>query len=89
MQLKIDYEQKELKPHGSYEFPVLISYERLSYFDTKEFLWHWHPEIELTLVLEGDIAYRVNDNLYHLTAGEGLFCNTNVLHTGKRLNEED
>ncbi len=89
MQLKIDHEQKELKPHGSYEFPVLISYERLSYFDTKEFLWHWHPEIELTLVLEGDIAYRVNDNLYHLKAGEGLFCNTNVLHTGKRLNEED
>lgn len=89
MQLKIDHEQKELKPHGSYEFPVLISYERLSYFDTKEFLWHWHPEIELTLVLEGDIAYRVNDTLYHLKAGEGLFCNTNVLHTGRRLHEED
>lgn len=82
MQLQIDREQKEIKSHGSYGFPVLVSYERLSYFDTGEFPWHWHPEIELTLVMEGEIAYQVNDSLYHLKAGEGLFCNTNVLHSG-------
>lgn len=89
MQLIIDQAQKELKNHGSYEFPVLISYERLSYFDTHEFSWHWHPEIELTFVIEGDIAYQVNDNLYNLRAGEGLFCNTNVLHSGHRLHSPD
>lgn len=82
MRLQIDGEQKEIKNHGSYGFPVLVSYERLSWFDTGEFPWHWHPEIELTLVMEGKIAYQVNDSLYHLTAGEGLFCNTNVLHSG-------
>lgn len=82
MRLQIDQEQKEIKRHGSYEFPVLVSYERLSYFDTGEFPWHWHPEIELTLVMEGEIAYQVNDSLYHLREGEGLFCNTNVLHSG-------
>lgn len=82
MQLKIDQEQKEIKSHGSYGFPVLVSYERLSYFDTGEFPWHWHPEIELTLVLEGEIDYQVNDSLYRLKEGEGLFCNTNVLHSG-------
>ena len=70
MQLKIDQEQKEIKSHGSYAFPVLISYERLSYFDTGEFPWHWHPEIELTLVLEGRISYQVNDSLYELKEGE-------------------
>lgn len=89
MQLKIDQEQKEIKSHGSYEFPVLISYERLSYFDTKEFPWHWHPEIELTLILEGEIAYQANDSLYELKAGEGLFCNTNVLHSGHGLHTPD
>lgn len=82
MRLQIDKEQKEIKRHGSYGFPVLVSYERLSWFDTGEFPWHWHPEIELTLVMEGEIAYQVNDSLYHLKPGEGLFCNTNVLHSG-------
>jgi AraC-like DNA-binding protein len=82
MQLQLDKKNKEIKPHGSYGFPVLVSDERLSRFDTGEFPWHWHPEIELTLVFEGEIAYQVNDSLYHLKAGEGLFCNTNVLHAG-------
>ena len=89
MRLQIDGEKKEIKSHGSYGFPVLISHERLSYFDTGEFPWHWHPEIELTLVEEGEIAYQVNDSLYHLKAGEGLFCNTNVLHSGHREQTED
>lgn len=89
MQLQIDQEQKEIKSHGSYGFPVLVSYERLSYFDTGEFPWHWHPEIELTLVMEGDISYQVNDSLYHLKTGEGLFCNTNVLHSGRGYQSPD
>ena len=83
MQLKIDQEKKELKPHGDYGFPVLVSHERLSYFETGSFLWHWHPELELTLVMDGEIAYQVNDSLYHLKEGEGLFCNSNMLHSGR------
>lgn len=89
MRLQLDGKQKELKSHGSYGFPVLVSYERLSYFDTGEFPWHWHPEIELTLVMEGEIAYQVNDSLYYLKAGEGLFCNTNVLHSGHGFHTPD
>ena len=89
MQLKINQEKKEMKSHGSYEFPLLVSYEKLSYFETGSFPWHWHPEIELTLVMEGDIAYQVNDSLYQLKAGEGLFCNTNVLHSGHGFEAED
>lgn len=89
MQLQIDKEQKEIKSHGSYEFPLRISHERLSWFDTGSFPWHWHTEIELTLVLEGNMAYQVNEHLYRLEAGDGLFCNTNMLHTGHRLESED
>ncbi len=85
MQIETNREKKETKLHGSYGFPMLVSYERLSYFETGAFAWHWHPEIELTMIMEGEIAYQVNDTLYHLKAGDGLFCNTNVLHTGRRM----
>lgn len=88
MQLQINQEKKELKPHGNYGFPLLVSYERLSYFETGSFLWHWHPEVELTLVMDGEIAYQVNDNLYHLKKGQGLFCNSNMLHSGRGIGEE-
>lgn len=89
MELQIDQKKKEIKSHGSYEFPLLVSYERLSYFETGSFPWHWHPEIELTLVMEGDISYQVNESQYQLRAGEGLFCNTNVLHSGHGFEAED
>ncbi len=89
MQLQIDKEQKEIKQHGSYEFPFRISYERLSYFETGSFSWHWHPEIELTLVMEGSISYQVNEKIYSLRASQGLFCNSNMLHTGRRLDSQD
>ena len=88
MRLNIDKEHKELKAHGNYAFPVLVSDERLSWFDTGEFPWHWHPEIELTIVLDGNMTYLVNDNEYILRAGEGLFCNTNVLHSGRHYDAD-
>ena len=38
------------------------------------FIWHWHTEVELTLVVEGQISYQVNERAYELKAGDGLFC---------------
>ena len=74
--------QKELKKHGSDEFPLLVSYEKLSGYKSGSFLWHWHPEIEITLVLDGQILYKVNQCTYHMKAGDILLGNANVLHAG-------
>lgn len=89
MQLHLDTNKKELKAHGSYEFPVNISYEQLSHYERKSFLWHWHKEIELTILLQGEMNYQINDTVYHLHTGEGLFCNSNILHTGSSCNDSD
>ena len=78
MQLLLDTDKKELKSHGTYGFPVSISYEQLSRYERKSFSWHWHKEIELTLILQGEMNYQINDSVYHLKAGEGLFCNSNA-----------
>lgn len=89
MQLAINEKQKELKSHGCFEFPVFISQEVLSRYERGAFTWHWHPEIEITLIMEGRISYQVNDQIYHLQAGDGLFCNSNALHTGHMIEGGD
>lgn len=89
MQIQTDRRRRELKVHGTYEFPVLVSHEYLSRFERRTFHWHWHTEIEWTYVLKGEICYQVNESQYLLKAGEGLFCNTNMMHTGGPVNDED
>ncbi|MDY3250122.1 MAG: AraC family transcriptional regulator [Candidatus Choladocola sp.] len=89
MQLTINEKQQELKSHGSFEFPVNISPETLSAYERGAFIWHWHPEVELTLVLDGQISYQVNDRICQLAAGDGLFCNSNALHTGHMIDGSD
>ncbi len=74
--------QKEIKEHGNYSFPVEVSIETIQSYEQGSFLWHWHPEIELTWIMSGTIEYHVNNRSYILTKGEGLFGNSNTLHSG-------
>lgn len=86
MQIITQENQKELKEHGNYAFPVNISIEKIESYETGTFLWHWHPEIELTLILSGQIEYQIEDSTYLLSAGDGVFCNGNALHSGHMHN---
>lgn len=74
--------QREMKAHGDFHFPVHISEESIGIYEGGAFMWHWHPEIELTWIRSGKIDYRVNEQQYLLNQGEGLFCNSNALHSG-------
>lgn len=66
-----------------------VSHERLSNYERRSFMWHWHKELEWTYVLEGRIRYQVNEQIHILEPGQGLLCNSNMLHTGHPVDEED
>ena len=89
MQIITNQFQKEMKSHGEYYFPILVSHEQLSRYETGSFLWHWHPEIELTYIDKGQMTYQVNHNVFHLKQGELLFGNASTLHTGYMYQKED
>ena len=89
MQIITNQFQKELKKHGSDYFPFLVSYQRLSEYESNSFMWHYHPEIEITFVKKGSMHYRVNNRSFHLKEGDIIFCNSNALHTGEMENQED
>jgi len=88
MQIHTEENQKEIKEHGTYAFPVNVSLEKIQNYEQDSFLWHWHPEIELTWVMEGRVEYHVNDQTYIFTEGDALFVNANTLHSGNRIGKK-
>lgn len=89
MQIITDETKKEIKAHGSHTFPLLVSYEKITAYDSGSFLWHWHPEIEMTLITSGEMLYRINHQEYHVKKGDAIFANANALHTGTMYQDQD
>lgn len=89
MQIITNQFQKELKQHGNEQFPFLVSYQKLSEYESGSFMWHWHPEIEITYVQKGTMCYKVNHMVYHLKKGDIVFNNSGALHSGTMENQKD
>ncbi len=79
----------EVTPHGDYGFPFYAELIFLSEYEYGSFAVHWHPEVEFTLVLEGEMEYRANQTVYHLSAGNAVFVNANCLHTASSCAGQD
>ena len=82
MQINIEENQKEIKEHGSYSFPLNVAVEHIESYEQGAFLWHWHPEIEITKIVSGEMEYHINEKTYNLEEGEGMFGNSRTLHAG-------
>ncbi len=89
MQILTDKSQKEQKNHGTHAFPFLVSKERLLAYESGSFFWHWHPEIEITIVTSGEMNYQVNNCHLHLKTGDALFGNSATLHSGSMYEYSD
>ncbi|MCD7756680.1 MAG: AraC family ligand binding domain-containing protein, partial [Clostridiales bacterium] len=75
---------QELVSHGTAAFP-LVCYD-CKYTDNA-LPWHWHDELEVSVVLEGTMTFAVGGEKYILRPGEGLFVNSGVLHAGQNAGD--
>ena len=78
--LIIDSDLQEAIPYISEEYPCYTCYEQFDLHPDGMVPWHWHKEIELTIVLEGSIRVHTKNGIDVLHEGDGMFFNANVLH---------
>jgi len=63
-------------------FPLYVRRGELRDFDQYATACHWHPDLELTLVLDGVKDYFVNGQTLRIDKGDGIFVNSKRLHYG-------
>lgn len=71
---------QETRKHGSPDFPLEFNTDDTRDYYNNDINWHWHEEFELVCVIEGSVACHINQSVYELQPGEGIFINSNVLH---------
>lgn len=68
---------RELVQHGTTLFPIACYAEDLTAYSVA---WHWHEDFEYILAVKGVLYVDVNKTRLRLTAGQGVFLNSGVLH---------
>ena len=72
---------KEKVAHGSKDFPLEVHYSHYENAPQNVLYMHWHSEMELFYLEEGDIVMTVDHEEFELQPGDGIFINSNQLHS--------
>lgn len=81
----IDFNKMECIPECDAAFPVAC-YEYDLRARTEP--WHWHDELEATIIVSGRARFLLEGEEYLLNAGDGYFVNANALHSLLDFNNE-
>ncbi len=75
-----DEDLMETVPRGSNSYPFHFYNENLAQFDFHCIEWHWHTELEFVYIESGTVTFWIGEKKFDLSAGNGIFINTRILH---------
>ena len=75
---KVDENGREILTYGTEDFPIAFFDDDLTKVAVVP---HWHDEFECIVVTEGKALMRIAGKEFSLSAGEGFFVNSGILHT--------
>lgn len=76
----VDNTLKEIKKHGTNEFPLAIYEDNFRNFENGAIRYHWHDEIQFSYVLEEPICFDIETDHFVLNGGEAVFINSQAFH---------
>jgi AraC-like DNA-binding protein len=74
----VDENGRETLTYGTEDFPIAFFDDDLSRVDVVP---HWHNEFEFIIITDGKMRMRIAGREFLLSAGEGYFVNSGILHT--------
>ena len=70
----------ETSTHGTQAFPFALYLDDFSNFKNDSICWHWHEEIQITYIHEGEFICHVGSEKMHMFPGDLIFINSRALH---------
>ena len=80
IELNDDYSETVHYDHPDY--PIYVRRGTLSHYPNYAAPSHWHDDVELIAVLDGEMDYNVNGGVISLRRGQGIFVNSHQIHFG-------
>lgn len=77
----VDSARRELEKHGTETFPMTVNHDDLWSFEGENVPIHWHNDLEINLIREGEAVFQVYQKSYRVRTGEGFLLNRNVPHS--------
>lgn len=87
--VEVDQELQEKIRYESSEFPIINRADVFDEFIDGEFSCHWHEDIEFTIVVQGEVEFRIHQaskeqQIKILKAGDGAFINAKTMHSARQ-----
>ena len=80
--IELKDDRSEKVQYNNISYPIYIRRGILSRYPDYAAPSHWHDDIELIAVLDGQMDYNVNGEVVALHKGEGIFVNSRQMHFG-------
>ena len=87
--VNVNESQRELKMHGTPDFPCGAYRIDMSPGGMPELPWHWHEELEFVYITAGEVEMRVPGLSVSVQPGDCFCVNSNVLHGGRALENSE
>ncbi|WP_086347800.1 helix-turn-helix transcriptional regulator [Candidatus Enterococcus clewellii] len=87
-QLEVDDQSKEHITYASPDFPLSIFTQEYSHSKMDIIPFHWHPELQLTWVYRGCLAYTINGESFVIDRSEVVIINREQLHSSATVTQD-
>lgn len=71
--------------HTNQLFPISEFVDQFDRFSQGSFPTHWHPEMELQIILKGSAEYTVNGETYLVSEGSAIYIGPEAVHMATAL----
>ena len=82
LNVNTDDDGQEIRVHGTFAYPVACYFDDMS---RAKIISHWHAELELIFVTQGEVLVGAGQTEKILHAGDACFINANVLHDVRQV----